>query len=114
VLRAANTGVSAVIDARGRIIDSIPIGNRDFIVADIFIPEGKSIYTRWGDWIVTLSAAVITLFVSITVFMRGSGRTRGGKTDGPVGWFQKQSRRGNGKVNGPGEASLTLPADLKR
>jgi apolipoprotein N-acyltransferase len=114
LLRSANTGVSAVVDARGRIADSIPVGKRDYMVADITIPEGRTVYTRWGDWIVTLSAAVITLFVSITVFLRGSPRTRGGETDGPVGWIQKQSRRGNGKVRSPGEASLTPPENLKR
>ncbi len=74
VLRAANTGVSAAIDARGKIASSIPIGQRAVIVADIGTGGRTTFYTRWGDWIVTLSAAVIILFVSLTVLMRGPWR----------------------------------------
>jgi apolipoprotein N-acyltransferase len=62
VIRAANTGVSALIDARGTIVERIPLDTRGVIVADVRTGGTRTFYTRWGDWIVTLSAAVITLF----------------------------------------------------
>jgi apolipoprotein N-acyltransferase len=62
VIRAANTGISALIDARGTIVERIPLDTRGVIVADVRTGGTRTFYTRWGDWIVTLSAAVITLF----------------------------------------------------
>lgn len=59
VLRAANTGISAVIDRSGRIVRSIPLEERGVIVADIDTGGAQTFYTRHGDWIVILSAAVI-------------------------------------------------------
>jgi apolipoprotein N-acyltransferase len=68
VIRAANTGISAIIDARGTIVERIPLDTRGVLVADVRTGGTRTFYTRWGDWIVTLSAAVITLYVSITIF----------------------------------------------
>jgi apolipoprotein N-acyltransferase len=62
VLRAANTGISAIIDDRGRIIKSIPLQERGYVVAEIHAVEGQTIYTRYGDWIVIFSAAVISVY----------------------------------------------------
>jgi apolipoprotein N-acyltransferase len=63
--RAANTGVSAIIDARGRVRQRTAIFERDLLVADVPRrpdPVGGSFYTRHGDlfagacWAVTLVA----------------------------------------------------------
>ena len=70
VVRAANTGISAVVDDTGRITSTIPIGERGYLVGDVGIRTGSTFYTRWGDWIVTLSAAVITLFVLLAVLFK--------------------------------------------
>ncbi len=50
MVRAANTGVSAVIDAKGRIIDSLPLGISDRI--DAALPQAlpPTPYSRSGDW----------------------------------------------------------------
>ena len=51
-VRAANTGVSAIIDARGRVRERTRIFERDLLVADIPrrpAPLGGSFYARYGD-----------------------------------------------------------------
>ena len=65
VLRAANTGISAIIDSRGRIVKSIPLEKKGYIVADIRAGGERTIYTRYGDWIVIFSAVVISVFFLI-------------------------------------------------
>lgn len=50
--RAANTGVSAIIDARGRVRARTGIFERDWLQADVPLrpaPVGGSFYTRHGD-----------------------------------------------------------------
>ena len=50
--RAANTGVSAFIDARGRVRRQTRIFERDLLVADVPLrpaPAGGSFYARHGD-----------------------------------------------------------------
>jgi len=62
VLRAANTGISAIIDRKGRIVSRIQLEKRGVAVVDIETGVGETFYTRFGDWIVILSAAVISLY----------------------------------------------------
>jgi apolipoprotein N-acyltransferase len=50
--RAANTGVSAIIDSRGRVRSRTRIFERDLLVEDVPLrpgPRGGSFYTRHGD-----------------------------------------------------------------
>jgi apolipoprotein N-acyltransferase len=51
--RAANTGVSAWIDARGRVREETPIFERGLLVADVPLrdPERPTFYVRAGDWL---------------------------------------------------------------
>ena len=62
VLRAANTGVSAVIDRGGRVLKNIPLNKRGVVIADIEGGAGMTLYTRLGDWIFILSLAVISVY----------------------------------------------------
>ncbi len=50
VLRAANTGISGVIDARGQIRASIPLGQAGFL--DVSVPPAlpPTLYARLSDW----------------------------------------------------------------
>lgn len=54
MVRVANTGVSAVIDARGRILDSLPLGKAGFL--DTALPPSlpATLYSRTGDLPVAL------------------------------------------------------------
>jgi apolipoprotein N-acyltransferase len=64
LLRAANTGISAVIDAHGRIIRQLPLGEKGVI--DSILPQAilAPPYARIGDWgffLMVVAAAAIGL-----------------------------------------------------
>jgi apolipoprotein N-acyltransferase len=50
LLRAANTGISAVIDARGRVVAELGLGQDGFIDAPLPAALGPTPYSLWGDW----------------------------------------------------------------
>ena len=53
-VRAANTGISAVIDDRGRVRMQTPLFEQTLLVADVPrrpAPVGGSFYARYGDWL---------------------------------------------------------------
>lgn len=71
VLRAANTGFSAVIDPFGRIEKKSGLFTREILRAEVPLPVGDKVnfYTQWGDWFAWLCAAIyFTLFISLAVF----------------------------------------------
>lgn len=49
LIRVANTGVTAVVDARGRVLDALPFGTMGAL--DTRIPGAlpPTLYSRWGD-----------------------------------------------------------------
>lgn len=49
MLRVANTGVTAVIDAHGRVIDSIPLGQFGKLDTRLPEPRAATLYARTGD-----------------------------------------------------------------
>ncbi|MCV3270484.1 apolipoprotein N-acyltransferase [Roseobacter sinensis] len=49
LMRAANTGVSAMIDPHGRILASLPMGAAGFIDAPLPRPQAPTLYSRTGD-----------------------------------------------------------------
>ena len=61
IVRAANTGISAIIDPMGRILAHLPLGTEG--VLDARLPRAISapFYTRSGD--VPLALAVAILFL---------------------------------------------------
>lgn len=71
VLRAANTGISAIIAPTGKILSSAALGTREILQADVALPlrDDLSFYTQWGDWFAWVCAAVyFTLLCSLAVF----------------------------------------------
>ena len=63
MIRAANTGVSAVIDAYGRVLASLDMEREGVIDHKIPPPRVSTPYARWGDW--TVLALVIVLGLCI-------------------------------------------------
>jgi apolipoprotein N-acyltransferase len=63
LVRAANTGVSAVIDGYGRVLALLDMERQGII--DYVLPPARSPtpYSRWGDW--TLLALLLVLAVPI-------------------------------------------------
>jgi apolipoprotein N-acyltransferase len=50
MIRAANSGVSAVVDPYGRIVASLPVGVADVIDAGLPTPLEPTIFARFGGW----------------------------------------------------------------
>jgi apolipoprotein N-acyltransferase len=48
-VRVANTGVSAVIDARGQVLQSLPLGQAGYLDATLPPPLPATLYARMGD-----------------------------------------------------------------
>ncbi|MFV0493047.1 MAG: apolipoprotein N-acyltransferase [Pseudorhodobacter sp.] len=68
-LRAANTGISAVIDARGRILSQLDLGQMGFL--DTVLPAARpagTVYARTGDF----PLAMVLLITLIGVTLRPS------------------------------------------
>ena len=72
MIRAANTGVSAVIDPLGRIVTHIPLGEQGFADATLPSPFTPTIYARFGDFPVFLAVLALILMS----MMRIMGRNR--------------------------------------
>ena len=73
LLRAANTGVSAVIDARGQTVAEIPLGVAGFLDAVLPAPSAPTVYAQYGDLPV-----LVVLFACGFLLLLGKGLTRGG------------------------------------
>ena len=66
LVRAANSGVSAVIDPFGRIVHSLPLGTAGILDSTLPRPIAATIYGRIGDlWLWVLVACV---FAATLVF----------------------------------------------
>lgn len=49
LVRAANTGISAVVDPRGRVLESTPLFEATVLVRDVPFVPGTTFYARHGD-----------------------------------------------------------------
>ena len=63
LVRAANTGISAVIDPLGRIIKSLPLGTEGVLDAPLPRRIGPTIYVRTGDGVAGLLAGAALVMV---------------------------------------------------
>jgi apolipoprotein N-acyltransferase len=96
--RAANTGVSAIVDGNGRVTASLPTLRenslsvsapstrritptnpspgylQDTLIGEVPLDDRESLYSHWGDWL-GLTCLAITLGL------------------GPLSWFEARSRR---------------------
>jgi apolipoprotein N-acyltransferase len=63
LIRVANTGVSAIVDPYGRILDFLPLGTEGVIDGRLPQPVSATLFSRWGDrifpalWTLTLLIA---------------------------------------------------------
>jgi apolipoprotein N-acyltransferase len=67
LVRAANTGISAVIDPLGRVIASLPLGTEGLLDAPLPAPLSPTIYARLGD---RLAAAMVAIALAIVLWRR--------------------------------------------
>ena len=59
VARAANTGISAVIDPYGRILQRLALFEPGVIDSPLPAALPPTLYARWGDWILALLLALV-------------------------------------------------------
>jgi apolipoprotein N-acyltransferase len=72
LLRAANTGISAVIDARGHVVESLPLGEAGYLDAGLPPALSPTLYARTGDAPVLILVAIAAL----ATIAAGRRRTR--------------------------------------
>lgn len=82
LLRCANTGISCIIDPYGRVVDRVKDKDgRDILVRGVVtgtvVPlESKTMYTRFGDWLVWLSFAASAALGLMALVRKRPGRNR--------------------------------------
>jgi apolipoprotein N-acyltransferase len=69
LVRAANTGISAVIDPVGRVVRSLPLGTEGVLDSSLPRPLGPTFYSRFGDG----PTALLMLFALAVVLWRRLG-----------------------------------------
>jgi apolipoprotein N-acyltransferase len=64
LVRAANTGISAVVDPLGRVVRALPLATEG--VLDAALPQAiePTLYARAGDWIAVFLAGLALILVA--------------------------------------------------
>jgi apolipoprotein N-acyltransferase len=65
LLRATNSGITAVIDPAGRIWERLPVGEAAALRARYSYRREQTLYTRYGDWFAMLCAAAALLLLAL-------------------------------------------------
>ena len=73
--RAANTGISAVIDPYGRIINSLKLNEAGFLDANLPVPLDATIYARFGNLPFLLMLLILGLATKYVTFRSGKQTT---------------------------------------
>ena len=76
--RAANTGISCLIDPTGLIHDATPLFQAATLQADVRLGTETTLYTRWGDWILGFSLLVALVGLGRGLFLRPADPARRG------------------------------------
>lgn len=69
LVRAANTGISAIVDARGRVVEALAIDNRGVLTANLPNSLTQTAYLRWGHLPIML---LLMFILSVSVYHRRS------------------------------------------
>jgi apolipoprotein N-acyltransferase len=67
IIRATNTGVTAVIDAQGQIVKQLPVDQQGVLRTDLPAMTGETLYSRYGDSMVLLLCG---LFLSLSLYVK--------------------------------------------
>lgn len=73
LVRSANTGISAVIDSKGRIVNSLGLGEPGFIDAPLPAADNPTVFSYFGDGPVIVLLVFVILLQNIMFFGRKMG-----------------------------------------
>jgi apolipoprotein N-acyltransferase len=59
MVRATNTGATAAIDERGRVVSQLPTFTKGTLIANVVPRMGSTPYSRWGDYPALLLMALL-------------------------------------------------------
>ncbi len=59
LVRASNSGISAVIDPRGEVVASLPYGAAGTLVYEVEVRDDRTVYVRGGEWVVVVSGLIV-------------------------------------------------------
>ena len=76
LLRAATTGVSGIIDPRGRVLAESPIMTTAVLTGDIVPVKERTFYTRHGDVLALACLTFGLIFFIMSLFKRSQGMDR--------------------------------------
>lgn len=83
VLRAAVTGISCIIDPRGRILAREGLFEEGVLVEDVYAMEGSTFYARHGDWLICLCIGMIVAMAAGALITRGHRACEGSRPSPP-------------------------------
>ena len=69
LLRVTNTGVTSLVNAKGELVESLPMFVPEVMKAEVDILEGETLYVRYGDWF-AWGMTIITLALMVNVLRR--------------------------------------------
>jgi apolipoprotein N-acyltransferase len=70
LVRATNTGISAIVDPAGRILERSPVFARANLVGDVTPMSGLTLYARFGDWVGVLCLVSVLFWMREPVLVR--------------------------------------------
>jgi apolipoprotein N-acyltransferase len=70
VVRSANTGISSIIDEKGRVLRRMDWDTEGVIVGDVPLLESKTLYVKTGNWIGKVAVVLFALLVLVILFSR--------------------------------------------
>ncbi len=73
--RAALTGISGFIDARGEVVSKLDVGADGTLIEDLQPMVGLTLCSRWGDWWARV-CGLLTIGLLVTSRIRAVGRRR--------------------------------------
>lgn len=74
IARSANTGISAVINQKGDIIQSIPYGEKGILKGNLKLNKEFTFYTQQGDYIARISILVMVLLLLSSLFRKRNSK----------------------------------------
>ena len=73
LVRVANTGISAIIDPFGRVVEKGPLFERAIVSGTVYTQDRRSLYVAWGNWFPVLCAGAALFFLILSTRKKQDG-----------------------------------------